>query len=276
MARLKKKLIFKDSNRIWRILIGSNEKLLIETRNNETKEVFFSIFDLPNGKQLIKNLQLDDKFWTGVEEIYNDIIFFHRFNKPDMPDHKGIIAYDIIAEEILWENEELRFSFISDNKLYSYMPSFESRAYFALNPSNGEIIDELGEDHIEINLLRGESQSKKNSDEYIFPEVYHPDHIENSIIGEIISTQTDNLDIVGNVEYNTLRNLLIFNIHSRSSGNLLLNRLFVYDTDSRKRLYYKVLNRELNVIVPDSFFIYKNILFILRGRSEVELLTIIF
>ena len=108
--RLKKSFSFSDKNQIWRLLISNTDKLVIETRNTEAKEVFFHCIDFEKGKVLFNNFQFDEKFWIGIEAIQKDKIFFHKFAKPNMPDHKKIICYDIIQQKILWQNDELTFS----------------------------------------------------------------------------------------------------------------------------------------------------------------------
>ena len=97
---IKKLYSYKSEKQIWRILISGSDKLILETRDLNTKEVFFNCLFIENGKSIFSNLQLDEKCWIGIEDIYKGIIFFHYFPKPDMPHHKGIIAFDITAQKI--------------------------------------------------------------------------------------------------------------------------------------------------------------------------------
>ena len=46
IMKLKKTFSFTDKNQIWRLLISETDKLLIETRDLEKKEVFFHCYDL--------------------------------------------------------------------------------------------------------------------------------------------------------------------------------------------------------------------------------------
>ena len=89
-------------NQIWRLLISDKDKLIIETRNPETKEAFFNCFDINNKKVLFDNFQLEEKYYVGIETVHNEIIYFHKFPKPDLPNHKEIIAFDINSQKILW------------------------------------------------------------------------------------------------------------------------------------------------------------------------------
>ena len=98
------------------MLPTSTGKLIIEERDIENKEVFFNCIDISTGERIFSDFQLDEKFWVGIEAIDEDVIYFHKFMKPDMPGHQGIIAFDINSESILWENSEYSFLFVVDKK----------------------------------------------------------------------------------------------------------------------------------------------------------------
>ncbi|HUX92187.1 MAG TPA: DUF4905 domain-containing protein, partial [Ignavibacteriaceae bacterium] len=92
--KIKKEYEYSNRRQIWRLIPTDSGKIIIEDRNVETKEAFFNCLDIYTGKKKFSNLQLDEKYWIGIETIYKDIIFFHKYLKPDMPGHIGIIAYD--------------------------------------------------------------------------------------------------------------------------------------------------------------------------------------
>ena len=111
--KIKKNFKFDNKRQIWRILPTETQKLVIEERDTEKQQVYFNCVELSNGKTLLKDFQLEEKFWIGIETIKNDIIYFHRFIKPDLPQHIGIIAFDLKSKSILWETDEYTFQFIS-------------------------------------------------------------------------------------------------------------------------------------------------------------------
>ena len=86
---------FSNNRQIWRLIPTATEKLIIEERDTENKEVFFNCLEISSGVKIFSELQLEEKFWVGIEAVNNDIIYFHKFVKPDMPRHQGIIAFDI-------------------------------------------------------------------------------------------------------------------------------------------------------------------------------------
>ena len=81
MAKISKTYSFTNKKQIWRLLLTKSDKLIIETRDTENKEVFFTCLDAFTGEPVFKNLQMDEKFWIGIETTYKDIIFFHKCNQ---------------------------------------------------------------------------------------------------------------------------------------------------------------------------------------------------
>jgi hypothetical protein len=93
--KLKKNYRFDNKRQIWRIIPTKEGKLIIEERELENKQAYFHCLSLDSGKNILSNFQLDDKFWVGIEAVQDDIIYFHKFAKPDMPKHRGIFAFNL-------------------------------------------------------------------------------------------------------------------------------------------------------------------------------------
>ena len=76
---------------------------------------------------------MEEKYWIGIEKIYQDKIIFHHFAKPDMPEHKKIIVYDILENKILWQNNDYTFLTILEDKVYAFRKKFEGRDVYILD-----------------------------------------------------------------------------------------------------------------------------------------------
>ncbi|MBA4406582.1 hypothetical protein C0389_04850 [bacterium] len=264
---------YKSPGQIWRILISDSNKLILETRDTNSKEVFYNCFRLESGEKYFSDLQLEEKFWLGIEAVYKDIIFFHKFPKPDLPHHKQIIAYDIASEKILWTNSVLSFLFVHNDLVYGFQQGFEERHFYSLDYLSGEIVKEFGDDYKTINALRSQAEEEKDWSDYIYPKVL--DKNENDIrIGEAVKAQTKNLAIEGEVEYNLYQNLLLFNFHSKISEGSFVNRFSAINLISGKIIHSEILNENTAVLFTDSFFVFKNFLFLLRKKNEVAVYKI--
>ncbi|NOX19213.1 MAG: DUF4905 domain-containing protein [Chlorobi bacterium] len=273
--KLKKKYSYKNKNQIWRLHITDSDKLLLETRETETerREVFFNLIDIHSGKTIFADVQFEEKSWIGVEAIYKDVLFLHHFAKPDMPGHKKIFAYDLAGQKLLWQNDEFVFQLVCDDKLYAAFPSMTGIKYIALNYRTGERVDEKILSEEEMNKIAAESE--KDYSPYKFPETYHPLYDIDESVKSIIEEQTRNYEIVGNVEFIDFPDALTMNFHFKKSNGKLKNLFLTIDKKKNKVILKETLNDDVNAYAPDSFFVYKNLLLLLKNRNETAVKEII-
>lgn len=270
--KLKKKFKFSDGFQVWRIKITDTDKLFIETRDTEKMKAYFHCYDLLSGKKIFSEFMMNEIFWLGIEAIKGDVVFFHRYAKPDMPGHRGIFAFDINTQKVLWEDESYSFSFIKNDLIYVFKDRFEGRYYYTLNIKTGEIIDELGEISDEIKVLRDEAELMIDYSNYNFPERYLSSEVEK--IDAIIKEEIANVEISNSVDYVIYDDLLMFNYHQIVGRKELTNKLRAFDLLKGKEIYSEVLNKSANAYAPDSFFLYKNMAIILKEKNEVIIMEI--
>ena len=266
---------FSDGNQIWRLLITDSDKLVIETRDTDKKEVFFSCVDLQTGKELFKKFQFEEKYWIGIEKIHDDIIFFHRFVKPDLPGHREIIAFDINTQKILWQTMEFTFLFIYKDKLYASKELFEGNKFFILDYKSGEIVSELETDANDLTRLKNLAEEETDYGDYVFTENFDEknSYIDDSI-KEIIKSRLGNSEYSGNIEFAVIKDLLLFNFHAKTGEDNLTNKFYATDITTGEEKYSAILNTNTNAYAPDSFFCYKNYGIVLKEKQEVEVFKI--
>ncbi len=267
--RMKKHIRFKDGSQVWRILISPTGNLIIETRDTEKKEAYFSCYNLESGKKVFKSHQLAEKYWIGIEDLYKDTILFHRFAKPDLPGHKSIIAFDVNSKQIAWENNDYSFLFLYDDIIYCYTQKFEGRLFYTIDPVTGNIIDELGDDALAINKLKYKTDDARDFSDYVFPQISTETDNSGFDLKTIIREEEESVELAGEVEYVIINELLLVNFHHKISTELLENKFFVYNIAMRKTVKSEILNSAVNSYVPDSFFVYQNFLILLKEKSEV-------
>ena len=266
--KIKKKYSYSDGNQVWRIKLTDTDKLLIETRDTEKMEAFFHCFHLSDGKPIFTNQQMNEKYWLGIEAIHNDVILFHKFAKPDMPGHKGIFAFDINTQNVLWENDTYAFLFILDNKIYAYQELFEGKKVFTLNVQTGELIEDLGANPSNINDLKNLADAEFDYTDYKFPEFYYGTG-SNPMIDDMINFETKKLSITGNIEFLQHVSFLLCNYHSNSNDKGLTNTFVVFNLKKGKRIFKEILNINLNAFAPDSFFVYNKLLILMKEKNQV-------
>ena len=274
--KLKKKYRIDNRRRIWRIIPFDKDKLIIEEREPEKKQAYFHCLSIESGKKILSNLQLEDKFWVGIESVKDNIIFFHKFAKPDMPKHRGIFAFNVYEKEFIWQNTDLIFLFLFDEKLYACKDKFEGRNYFSINPANGEILEELGENYELINNLRDESIKEEENKGYLFPEVFETDSVTDDLANEFIKALRNDFVISGKIEFILKNQLLMMSFHEANSKGTLKNLFKAVDLSKGKYILDEVINKETGLFLTDSFFVKDDLLFLLFGKTRLEVYKIIY
>lgn len=264
---LQKEYSYTNNRQIWRLLPTKGGKIIIEERNIDSKEVYFSCLDISSGKQIFNAIQLEEKFWIGIETIYNDIIFFHSFLKPDMPGHKGITAFDIPSQKVIWQNPEYSFLFIFEEKIYCYQQNFEGKNYFAIDAATGILLEEFGNNPEKINSLKDEASRSQLFNDYIFPEVLNINEEGTKRIKEILNSLRNEIVLTGPVEYVLYSNFLLFTAHEVLQDGKMKNVFRVIDLNSGEILLEQPIFAQTDVFIPDSFFIKNNLLFLLIEKT---------
>lgn len=267
MAKIKKKYSFTNNRQIWRIIPTGTDKIIIEDRDINTKEVFFNCLDITKGKIIFENFQLEEKFWIGIETVYKNIIYFHKFVKPDMPFHKGIIAIDLTSQKISWKTDEYNFLFIKDDRIYTYKNKFDGKEYLLLNYKNGNEIESLGSNSEKLNNLREEIFNKNNFEGYLFPQ--QVDLSNSYSFDDILDELKTERVITGKIDYIEYENLLLISFHEVLSDGKLRNIFRTVEIDSKKIILEEILDRETKLFIPESFFVKDHLVFLIQEKVKL-------
>ena len=273
--KIKKKYTHHNKRTIWRVLPTETGKLIVEEREKDNKQVYFHCLNIESGKKIFINLQLVEKFWIGIEAIYNDMIYFHKFVKPDMPNHVGIIAMNLNEQKILWENFNNSFLFIWKEKVYSFQQMFEGRKYFSLDYKSGNLLEDFGDDVGKINEVKKELDDSDAYAGYLFPISYNSNITASANLNEVFQKLRNDFTFSGTIEYVQKNGLLLFNFHIVNSEGNFSNRFKALDLSSGKYIFEETLIKETKTFAPDSFFVKDDLLFLLFGKNRLSVYSII-
>ncbi len=264
---VKKRFSFSRNISIWRLLLNNSGHLLIEERDTEKHEVYFQCFDIHSGKQLLKNLSFEEKFWIGIEGFEDDTIYFHGYVKPDMPWHQGISAYSVSEKRVLWNNPEITYSFLHQGKIYSSRRLFESAEYYTVDPKTGKIIEELGSDAASFNSIKETFYNSRDYSDYKFPSFYSSD-VYNDLFIKRMHLAEDGL---GDIEIIEQGSGLIFTSREVDGKGRTNQTLNVVDNESQKFVFSEVINKNEENRSFDSFFVYSGYLIVVKNKVEVAI-----
>jgi len=267
--KIKKLYKYDNGKQVWRILPTANNKVVIEERDIKTKEVFFSCLEITSGNKLFSEFQFEEKNWIGIETIYNDLIYFHKYGKPDMPMHKGIFAFDLFTKSIIWQNDNYVYSFIYADKVYCYQQRFESRVFFALDCLTGNVVDDFGSDAAQLHQPRAKANEDFEKQNYLFPDYFkRSENVTEEYQRYLQQVLIENV-IKGEINYLMFENILMFNYHEVSKTNTLNNIFTTVDLAKNKILLKETLDKNLVNLMPESFFVKDNFLFLIVDKTKL-------
>jgi len=186
-----------------------------------------------------------------------------------MPTHKGIIAFDINKQTILWQSSQYVFSFIYDDKLYCSQQRFESKAFFALDYLSGKILEDVSTNQSEINLLKEKSDNMFWEENYFFPEYFNRTSPVIEKHQKYLQQILDDKVIKGEISFLMINDLLLFNYHEVSKTNKLNNQFNAVDLTRNKTLVNETLDKDLINLMPESFFVKDNFLFLIVDKTKL-------
>jgi len=274
MKKIKKEYNYSRDRIIWRLLPTETGKLVVEERDEETKEAYYNCVDINTGKIIFYDLQHEEKHWIGIESIYKDYIFFHKFASRDMPEHKGIIAYDIQTQKIIWQREDYIFDFISEDKIYCYKNNFEGRSYYTLDYKSGNLLEEIGGNANQVNSIREKVLEENNFGNYLFPEPLEVLNSSSHLLDQIRAELQSNHTIAEKIQCIIYNEIVLLNFHEVMNVGRLMNRFQAIDIQNKKIIFEQRLNSNTKTIVPDSFFIKDGLLFLLIEKSKIEVYSL--
>lgn len=254
---------------IWRILLSDSNKIYIEGRDKDKKEVDFSSYELETGEAVFENFQFEEKFWIGIEQIYKDILFMHKYPRPDLPVHNEIIAFDSASQKVLWSNSEGSYQFIYDDKVYLKTTFSDTDEVLVLDYLTGERLpDSIST--LEMNEIYNKMESEKNYDDYNYPDkLYDNDPNAENIKATVLANAGDN-DVQGEFQYLTEGSLLVSAIHTKKEDGKMTNTVFANNLNTGEILLQEIADDNLELFAIDSFFMFKNYLFLLKEKKQVD------
>ena len=268
---------FDAATLIWRIVFTSKNRLIGETRNQETKSTNFFCIDIHSGRPLWKNLEFEEPWWIGIEAIHEQWLILHGFVRPDIPEHRGIRMIDSESGKLLWKNDALSFWFIDKDKLYAHQYFIDKHIACELDMNTGATLKEYSEDlesllELRQQILHRESDRQPN---VYFPELFD-EHETAPSTGTVIRLITEGKALEGWIEYLVHREMLIVSHYRRYHDNpespLLNNILTLYDLKNEKTLYNEIIAKEVKAPSPYSFFVKDDLLIFIQHQTVITAL----
>jgi outer membrane protein assembly factor BamB len=259
---------------VWRVVPTNAGVFVGEDRNLKTKQVSFFCINQTTGEVLWKEISFDERWWIGIEAVCSDRVLLHGFSKPDMPDHKKILALDLFTGRTVWSNDDMRFILAVEDSVFASKDTANGRMIFELNLQTGSILRSLENDHEVLNAAKARMEMLLN-DEPEFPMPMNESFAQDEPTFSLVHRHCRSDDTVAPIEIVDRNNLIFCSYHEKSNmDGGLKNVLKIVDRSDGELMFAETLDHNLQNTVPDSFFLQGNMLYFVKDRSSLTALSI--
>lgn len=238
---------------IWRLEIDElSENIFIETRNEQDKQVSFSSINLNTGQVNFKGLTTPERWLTGIEAAYNDVLLLHNYQSEKGPLHKGIIAVDAITGETLWSNYVNAFDHLSADGPVVYNTSIQPKKLFIADVKTGA-----------TNRLYDPSVDHELQNNIVVPVLVEP---------ALLSPELIPFALFGNsIHYLEYNNFRIVSLHTLEDGAL---KQYLYIFSGVDKVYSDLLNTDIQKLQPEAFILHKTRLIYIKDKSVLNIVNL--
>lgn len=236
---------------IWRTEIDEkSDTIYLEVRKVEDKLVSFAAVDLISGNTKFENITTPERWLTGIEAVYNNVLLVHGYQGQNAPVHRGITAIDA-AGSVLWSNYGIAFDHLSVNGPITYAAQIQPKKLYLTDVNTG------------INTRQFDSDLDK---EYITNIVF-PQNIENGGLNFELPAES----YKGVMHYLTYNNYRIVSLHTLAKGQL---EQHMYVWRDEELIYQDLLNNNIQKMQPEAFILFKNQVIYIKNKTELKVISL--
>ncbi|MDH7516441.1 MAG: DUF4905 domain-containing protein [Bacteroidota bacterium] len=265
--------IYRPDGVLWLFRFSRHGRIICEIRDPVRRTAWFSCLDERDGKPLWDGLAFDEPWWIGIEEAHEPHVYFHGYRRPDLPGHLGVMAVEIESGRKVWERGDVTYLFAFDDAVYVVRRGFETTRYFALDPCNGSLLHDLGEDGIALQSLRlvHDERDVCRACEYPSPLDIEPSAADAEV--GIVSRFLDLSSMQGTPEVLTRGSFIIASWHAPSAGcvhpGTLDQHIAFLDRQTGEILFQDVIHRGISVPLADSFLVKGDMLLYVKDDHQL-------
>lgn len=233
----------KFSGLIWKVKIHVSGLIAIESRNSDSKEVSFSVFNFLSGETYFKEKVYDESWNLSLAYLTGSNLILNGYEHADSPESKGIISVDVNTGSVIWQKFNVSLNSIQENGLEVFDPRLQPRKY--------QWIDHLKAEPIPVPF------DLKENIGILFPQASH-----SGILPPFISQN----EIIGDISGLVYADYVFVSFHEKKNSNMQ-QRMVVYQGD--RILLDDILISDIQKLQPEAFFIQQNHLFYIRNKQEI-------
>ncbi|WP_457127671.1 DUF4905 domain-containing protein [Mucilaginibacter sp. HD30] len=236
---------------IWRMEIDEiSDTIYLEIRKAEDKLVTFAAVDLISGHTKFENIILPERWLTGIEAAYNNVLLVHGYLGQNAPVHRGLTALDENGSAI-WSNYSIALDRLSVNGPIMYAAQIQPRKLFLTDIRTGANIKQF---------------DSVVDTEYVNSVVF-PHNVTDGELNFDLPVESYNR-VVDYLSYNNYR---IVSLHTLAEGQLIQS---LYIWQNKDLVYEDLLNDNIQKMQPEAFILYKNRIIYIKNKTQLKVISL--
>lgn len=239
---------------IWKTLADHlHQRLYLEIRDTDRKQVSFSAVDLVSATWLWKDVTFEEPWWISLQAIAGNVLLLTIYTDTNKPDKKSALAVDVNTRQVLWWKNNFTITSVAGGRVWGVDTKMGARE---------EILD----------LADGKTLQQKPAvlpDEQNLlitrPFQYREGTAHFDSVRAFLNRKCDISPIIS-IEYCEYHSLIL--ISAFTGQNDLANYLFVFNS-SGELMLKEILGEHLNGIALDTFFVFSGYLIFVKNKCEL-------
>lgn len=266
---------YTTTGRLWKLVPAGGKIFVGEDRDIESKRTTFFCIERDTGEVRWKDIQFAEPWWIDIETVYRGTLLLHEFGNPSLPDHRKIIAVDLLTGQVLWRRDDLRFETACDDTVVGSLDRFEGRQFVCLDLRTGIAKDKSVTEE-SISLYRKTGSDPDPGIE--FPVRLNPDTSPPHMILAALRKDSGRHEGNESLEYLVKGNSLLISraiMEQAGDGTRKTTQLFLVADRARGTVVFRdVIDRDLHLPLPDPFFTIRSMVYYIKNKRTLIALAL--
>ncbi|MCC9138366.1 DUF4905 domain-containing protein [Pontibacter silvestris] len=252
---------------MWRIRIdATEERLALEVRDADVLLAYFYTFNIKDHRIDELKLQQHITWWQGLEDAHDGLVLLHGYADRQLGQHKGITALNATSGNMQWEQPELAFYGIASDGLFAYLTADPEADFSLIASSTGKNITDYVPQQEAIIAI--DSYSLTRYSKCTYPMLYLQGGEYFSDLQVFLQQQLD-VSVIKAIEYAEAGACFVASYYVQAGSDKLDNFVVVFDLEGHLLLQVQ-LGGSLDGIGSDTFFIFKDELYLIRNKNLLQ------
>ncbi|TWR28813.1 DUF4905 domain-containing protein [Mucilaginibacter pallidiroseus] len=253
MTMLQPSIQKKFNGTIWRLEFDELSSVLaLEIRNQQDKQTSFTSIDINTGNINFEGLTTPERWLTGIECVYNNVLLLHHYKNESGPEHRAVIGIDATNGQTLWSNYSLAYDHLTEDGPALYNTSVQPRKLFIADIKTGT-----------TKSPNNSAANKPLQNRIVIPDMLPAADL---VPGSLPLPPYGNI-----VHYLRHNNYIIVSLHTQKNGSLQ-QHLFVMR--GSEIVFTDLLNTSIQKLQPEAFVIHNNTLVFITNRDTINIINL--